>query len=138
MKNSHATHMHRLPRASFLRPAVSLKLALFVIIMGLAGCATQQIGHDFDESKVTTFKPNQTTLEEVVAELGQPVERETESDGQVRLHYQWIKSGSGVSAYVPVVSMFHTSVHTDAKDVFLWFGPDHKYIRSEQNEMHSS
>lgn len=107
-----------------------------VILLALTGCATT-VGRDFDESKLATFKPNQTTLEEVVAAWGPPTERETESDGKVRLHYQWIQSSSSASSYVPVVSMFHSSVHTDAKDVFLWFGPDHKYIRSEQNETNS-
>jgi hypothetical protein len=118
---------------------VSMKWS--VVLAGVAlisACATQQIGRDFDETKLSSFKPHQTTLDEVVAQLGQPMERETESDGSVRLHYQWIKSGSGVSSYVPVVSMFHTSVHTDAKDAFLYFGPDGRYIRAEQNEMHSS
>lgn len=120
-----------------MRLAVKVGFAV-VTAFAIAGCATQQIGHDFDETKLSSFKPHQTTLDEVVASLGQPMERETESDGSVRLHYQWIKSGSGVSSYVPVVSMFHTSVHTDAKDAFLYFGPDGRYIRAEQNEMHSS
>jgi hypothetical protein len=137
MENSIATHGRRLRKASSLRWLCSIKLVLVGILLALTGCATT-IGRNFDESKLATFKPNQTTMDEVIAQLGQPNERETESDGQVRLHYQWIKSSSGVSDYVPVVSMFHTSVNTDAKDVFLWFGPDHKYIRSEQNEMHSS
>lgn len=137
MENSIATHGRWLPKPSSLPWLVSVKWVLMVVLLALTGCATT-IGRDFDESKLTTFKPNQTTMDEVIAQLGQPTERETESDGKVRLHYQWIKSASGVSDYVPVVSMFHTSVNTDAKDVFLWFGPDHKYIRSEQNEMHSS
>lgn len=138
MKTSVATHKRRLPKSVFLGLSVSLKFVLLVILLILAGCATQQIGHDFDESKLATFKPHQTTIDEVVSTLGQPMERETESDGSIRLHYQWVKSGSGVSAYVPVVSMFHTSVHTEGKDAFLWFGPDQKFIRAEQNEMHSS
>jgi hypothetical protein len=137
METSIATHGHRLPKPSSLPWLVSVKWVLMVILLALSGCATT-IGRNFDESKLATFKPNQTTIEDVIAQLGPPTERETESDGQVRLHYQWIKSSSGVSDYVPVVSMFHTSVNTEAKDVFLWFGPDHKYIRSEQNEMHSS
>jgi hypothetical protein len=137
METSIATGPRWLTWACISPWRMTFKLILVTILMTLAGCATQQVGHDFDEGKLATFKANQTTMDEVIAELGQPTERETESDGQVRLHYEWIQSGSGVSAYVPVVSMFHTSVHTDAKDVFLWFGPDHKYIRAEQNETHS-
>ena len=138
METSSATHSRRPRRAAMSRWFIGGKWALLVSLVVVAGCATQQIGHEFDETKLSSFKPHQTTLDEVVATLGQPTERETEIDGSVRLHYQWIKGGGGVSSYVPVVSLFHTSVHTDAKDAFLYFGPDHRYIRAEQNEMHSS
>jgi len=127
-----------MPALAISQGLISLRWVLLVILLALTGCATQQIGHDFDATKITQFKPNQTTMDEVIATLGQPMERETESDGSVRLHYQWVKGKGDVSDYIPVVSLFKTGTSTDGKDAFLYFDRAGRYVRAETNEMHTS
>lgn len=111
-----------------------LKLATVLLIaFSLAGCATT-IGRDYDATKVTKFVPGQTTLDQVIVTLGQPMERETESNGEVRLHYQYISSQSSVGSYIPGVSMFDHGVATKGKDTFLYFDKSGRYLRAENNE----
>lgn len=109
----------------------SLKLAAaMAAVMLMAGCATT-MGRDYDQAKVTQFVPHQTTLGQVIAALGQPQERETESDGSVRLHYQYIVSKGSVSDYVPFAPV---KANTSDKDTFLYFDRNGKYLRAENNE----
>lgn len=114
-----------------------MKTAMKVMVLALlaflmSACATQQIGRDFDETQLGTFKPHETTMAQVIAALGQPVEKEA-SDQGVRLHYQWIKSGVSPASLIPFV---HTTDQTDAKDAFLYFDKEGKYLRAETNETH--
>ena len=112
----------------------TLKLAaLAAVLIALTGCATT-IGRDYDQSKVTQFVPHQTTMDQVIAALGQPQEREAESDGTTRLHYQYISSQSSVGTYVPGVSLFDHGVATKGKDTFLYFDKAGRYVRAENNE----
>ena len=64
------------------------KLVLASFVLLLAGCTT--IGRPYDASKIGQFVVGQTTVDQAIAALGEPQERETESDGTVRLHYQYI------------------------------------------------
>lgn len=99
-------------------------------LLALTACATT-IGKDYDQTKVTQFVPHQTTLDQVIAALGQPQERETESDGTTRLHYQYIVSKSSVSDYVPFAPV---KANTDGKDTFLYFDRSGKYVRAENTQ----
>lgn len=109
----------------------SLQLAAAIMLMLLmAGCATT-IGKDYDQGKVGQFVPHQTTLDQVIAALGQPQERETESDGSTRLHYQYIVAKGSVSDYVPFAPK---SANTDGKDTFLYFDKTGHYLRAENNQ----
>lgn len=109
----------------------SLQVAVATVVMLLmAGCATT-VGKDYDQGKVSQFVPHQTTLDQVVAALGQPQERETESNGEVRLHYQYIVSKSSVSDYVPFAPV---KANTDGKDTFLYFDKAGRYLRAENNQ----
>jgi hypothetical protein len=99
-------------------------------VLGLAACATT-IGRDYDQSKVTQFVPHQTTMDQVIAALGQPQERETESDGSTRLHYQYIVSKNSVGDYVPFAPV---KADTSGKDTFLYFDRNGKYVRAENNQ----
>ena len=101
-----------------------------VAVLSLAACATT-VGRDYDQSKVAQFVPHQTTLDQVIAALGQPQERETESDGSVRLHYQYIVAKGSVSDYVPFAPK---SANTDGKDSYLYFDKAGRYLRAENNQ----
>ena len=107
-------------------------MAVFSLAVALAltGCATT-IGKDYDQGKVSQFVPGQTTMAQVIAVLGQPQERETESDGSVRLHYQYIVAKGSVSDYVPFAPK---SANTDGKDTFLYFDKTGHYLRAENNQ----
>lgn len=109
----------------------SLKLAaVMAVMMLLAGCATT-IGKDFNQSAVQGFVPHQTTIDQVIAALGQPQERETESDGTTRLHYQVIVSKSSVGDYVPFAPV---KANTSDKDSYLYFDRSGKYLRAENTQ----
>ena len=100
------------------------------LMLGLAGCATT-IGRDYDQNKVTQFVPHQTTMDQVIAALGQPQERETESDGTTRLHYQFIVSKGSVGDYVPFAPV---KANTSDKDTYLYFDRNGTYLRAENTQ----
>lgn len=109
----------------------NLKLtALLVVMTLLVGCATT-IGKDYDQNKVAQFVPHQTTMDQVITALGQSQERETESDGTTRLHYQYIVNKASVGDYVPFAPKGSS---TTGKDTFLYFDRAGKYLRAENNQ----
>ena len=101
-----------------------------VTALTLTGCATT-IGKDYDQGKVSQFVPRQTTMAQVIAALGQPQERETESDGSTRLHYQYIVSKNSVGDYVPFAPV---KANTSDKDTYLYFDRNGKYLRAENTQ----
>ena len=107
--------------------------AAAAITLALAGCATT-VGKDFNQDAVTGFVPHQTTMDQAIAQLGQPQERETESDGSIRLHYQVVNSKSSAASYIPGVSMFAGSTNTTGKSTFLYFDRAGKYLRAESTQ----
>lgn len=109
----------------------SLQLAVAIVfVLLIAGCATT-IGKDYDQGRVAQFVPRQTTLDQVIAALGQPQERETESDGTTRLHYQYIVSKNSVGDYVPFAPV---KANTSDKDTYLYFDRNGKYLRAENTQ----
>lgn len=99
-------------------------------LLALTACATT-IGKDYDQTKVAQFVPHQTTLDQVTAAIGQPQERETESDGTTRLHYQYIVSKNSVGDYVPFAPV---KANTSDKDTYLYFDRNGKYLRAENTQ----
>lgn len=99
----------------------------------VAGCATD-LGRDYDQGKVTQFVPGQTTVDQVVATLGQPQERETESDGTLRLHYQYVSGKASVGSYIPGVDLFDHGSTVKGKDSYIYFDKQGKYLRAENNQ----
>nr|WP_199040437.1 hypothetical protein [Dyella sp. ASV24] len=109
----------------------SLQLAVAIVFMlAVTGCATT-IGKDYDQAKVGQFVPHQTTMDQVITALGQPQERETESDGTTRLHYQYVVAKGSVSDYVPFAPK---SANTGSKDSYLYFDKSGRYLRAENTQ----
>jgi hypothetical protein len=108
-------------------------VAALCVMSLLAACATT-IGKDYDQSKVGQFVPGQTTIQQVISTLGEPQERETESDGQVRLHYQHIVSKSSIGSYIPGVSLVDHGTSTQDKDSYIYFDRQGKFLRSENTQ----
>ncbi len=100
------------------------------VALALTGCATT-IGRDYDQNRVGQFVPGKTTQDQVIAALGQPQERETESDGNTRLHYQYIVSKNSVGDYVPFAPV---KANTSDKDTYLYFDRNGKYLRAENTQ----
>lgn len=100
------------------------------VALALTGCATT-IGKDYDQNKVGQFVPHQTTMAQVIAALGQPQERETESDSSTRFHYQYIVAKGSLSDYVPFAPK---SANTDGKDTFVYFDAQGRFLRAESNQ----
>ena len=108
--------------------------ATAALVLTLTGCATT-MGKDFNQDAIGSFVPHQTTMAQVIAQLGQPQERETESDGSVRLHYQLVVSKASVGSYIPGVSLVdHSSSVAGSKDSFLYFDTSGRYLRAENNQ----
>lgn len=107
-------------------------VALCVMVV-LAGCATD-MGRDYDQGKVSQFVVGQTTLDQVIAALGEPQERETESNGEVRLHYQHIVSKASIGSYIPGVSLVDHGSSTQDKDSYIYFDKQEKFLRAENNQ----
>jgi hypothetical protein len=107
-------------------------IAALCLALLVTGCATT-LGKDFDQGKVSSFTPHQTTIDQAISVLGQAQERETESDGGVRLHYQYVSSKSSVGSYIPGVSLVDHGVSTTGKDSFLYFDRSGKFLRAENN-----
>jgi hypothetical protein len=109
-----------------MKLGLKLVLALLVVML-VAGCTT--IGHPYDASKIGQFVVGQTTVDQAVATLGEPQERETESDGAVRLHYQYIPTDArNLIPFTP------TGVHVKDQDTYLYFDRSGHYVRSETNQ----
>ena len=100
------------------------------VALALTGCATT-IGRDYDQNRVGQFVSGKTTQDQVIAVLGQPQERETESDGTTRWHYQYIVSKGSVSDYVPFAPK---SANTDSKDSYIYFDKSGRFLRAENNQ----
>lgn len=109
-----------------MKTAWKFVLALFVVLP-LAACMT--VGHPYDASKVGQFVVGQTTVDQAIAALGQPQERETESDGAVRLHYQYIPDDA--RNYIPFNP---AGVHVQNQDTYIYFDRSGHYVRSETNQ----
>lgn len=109
-----------------MKTAWKFVLALFVALP-LAGCMT--MGHPYDAAKVGQFVVGQTTVDQAIAALGDPQERETESDGSVRLHYQYIPGDArNLIPFTP------TGVHVKDQDSYIYFDRNGRYVRSETNQ----
>lgn len=95
------------------------RLGLIALGLGLiVGCASSEIGKDFNEAQLVNFQKGQTTYKEAAAQLGQP------SNSQLTAKGNWLHSWSFVRAEALVVQ---TSV-THNKSMTLVFGPDEKLL----------
>ncbi|HEX7816581.1 hypothetical protein [Dyella sp.] len=100
------------------------------VAVALTGCATT-IGRDYDQNRVGQFVSGKTTQDQVIATLGQPQEREMESDGTTRWHYQYIVSKNSLGDYVPFAPV---KADTSGKDTFLYFDAQGRFLRAENNQ----
>ena len=79
-----------------------MKKLFMVLMLLLSGCATS--GQPFDMSLTDRIKIGQTTQEEVIALLGQPISTSKTSDGRTFLSYSYSQAAWG-SADVQIFSV---------------------------------
>lgn len=103
---------------------------MVAVIMGMAGCATT-VGKPYDATKMSSFVVGQTTVDQVVAALGDPMERQTESDGAIRLHYEYSTGQASAGTYIPVVNLFSHGATIKGVSTFIYFDRSGHYVRYE-------
>ena len=95
------------------------KMGLIALGMSLiVGCASSEIGRDFNESQITNFQKGQTTFKEATALLGPP------SNSQLTAKGNWLHAWSFIRAEAVVIQ----SSVTHDKSMTLVFGPDEKLL----------
>jgi hypothetical protein len=112
-----------------MKMGLRFAVATFVMLV-MSGCATT-IGKPYDANKMSSFVVGQTTVDQVVAALGEPMERETESDGSVRLHYEYSEGKATAATYVPVVNLFSHGASVKGVSTFIYFDRSGHYVRYE-------
>jgi hypothetical protein len=72
----------------------AMKLAGIVLATLLLTCCALRMGEPYDASKVDQFIPGKTTVEEVIAAMGEPQEHRNDVDGTIELlYFYFIASG---------------------------------------------
>lgn len=110
---------------------------LAVLLVFLAGCVTvadgpfRQIGgRQIDYEAVDSFEEGRSTLDEVVARLGEPASREMRVDGSVELIYMSTKRRESVERNFGAVR--ERNAQTMEEKVVLVFKNDH-LIRKQKS-----
>lgn len=68
----------------------SRNIALIVACVTLCiGCTSTRMGTDFNSANVSKLKVGETTEQEVIQLIGQPIERTRSADGTVTLQYMY-------------------------------------------------
>jgi len=84
------------------------KALLFITLCAAAfsGCIhTIEYGRQFDSSHVTYIEKGKTTKQEVLTMFGAPESSSLDSDGQLTMHYAYIKTTGRIklAAFIPLV-----------------------------------
>ena len=66
-----------------------LLLVSGLFALSLIGCASTRMGTDFNSANVNNLKVGETTEQEVIQLIGQPIGRTRSSDGTVTLSYMY-------------------------------------------------
>ena len=64
---------------------------MVLLLVGLAGCATSEIGRKFDTAAAQKIEVGKTSESEVLALLGEPLARQVKADGTKLYGYKYIK-----------------------------------------------
>ncbi|MFA5206071.1 MAG: hypothetical protein WC708_16865 [Lentisphaeria bacterium] len=74
-------------------PSNATRLKQFSLILSVAilcvGCSSTRMGTDFNSANVSQLKVGETTEQEVLQLIGQPVQRMHSADGTTILHYMY-------------------------------------------------
>ena len=88
-----------------MKPIALIRTAVAILIAAaLAGCAST--GTNFDESKVSQIKKDQTTEADLVQMFGQPENRSVNSEGQTILTWIYAQSEVKGETFVPYAGAF--------------------------------
>lgn len=85
------------------------KVILLAAILLISACAT--VGNQFDMSKIDQIKIGQTTQQEVVTLLGQPLSISRSGDGHTFLGYSYVHTEPGSTES----QLFSVSIGPDGK-----------------------
>ena len=92
----------------------------------LLGCSTIRMGHKWDTEAVKTFKEGETTKADVIKKLGEPMNRQMNSDGS-EIWLYWYQEAHGrmnpASLFVPFYPM-EVETHSTGQSLWLTFVGD--------------
>lgn len=100
---------------------ISILLTLFF----MSGCLAATSGNPkVTSNEVSAFKVGETTEDEVIAKLGKPQSRSSDSSGSTVLYYHYSKASGGLAGAIPYVGLFLDRSDHSWTNADFHFGPD--------------
>lgn len=87
---------------------------LFFCLAGLIGCATAEVGRQYDTDAASHIQVGQTTEAEVISLLGQPLKVQENADGSKVYTYLYVRSEARSK-------VFHSRIHTTGDKLIITF-----------------
>lgn len=97
-------------------------VASAALCLALCGCVAS--GVKVEERQLSSFQKGQTTLSQVVGQLGQPNSSTLMPDGRRLLIYTYIQAQARPESFVPIVGAFVGGADAHSNMVSLTFTPD--------------
>lgn len=93
-------------------------IALLACVALISGCMSTKRGTDFNSTNISKLKVGETTENEVIELIGQPVNRTRNSDGTVYLNYMY-SPGQTVTLLDAYNPSFNASKGTEIKSLSI-------------------
>lgn len=105
-----------------------MKRYWLIAMLMLSGCVS--VGHEIKTDQIATFRPNETTINQVIAALGPPTATATDSTGQQVLTYAHTQSQVRPATFIPIIGLFAGGADAHSTLAIFHFDPDGKLIKS--------
>lgn len=98
----------------------------------LAGCVST--GVQVKDEQLSSFKPGQTTKNEVFTALGQPTTQMRNADGTSMVIYTYLESRVRGASFIPIVGIFAGGADSRTNQVVLSFDAEGKLVGHSSSE----
>lgn len=98
----------------------------------LAGCVST--GVQVKDEQLSSFKPGQTTKQDVISALGQPTTQTRNADGTSTVVYMYLESRVRGASFIPIVGLFAGGADSRTNQVVLNFDADGKLVGHSSTE----
>lgn len=113
------------------------RASFLLAVLCISGCVTT--GKEVTEDQLRDFKRGETTIDDVVAELGAPTSTSVTATGQRTISYLFAHSQPRPGSFVPLVGPLIGGADRRSSIVIFLFGPDGKLVnyRASQSRLGS-